>query len=56
MNTKDHKYMLITMNDGGLPVITFSDDIQALKDSLPYIQHYLIKNVQTGEIIEESSN
>ena len=60
MNVKDfigegRKYMLVTMNEGGLPVITFGDDLQALKDSLSYIQHYLIKDVQTGKTIEANA-
>jgi hypothetical protein len=51
MNEENKPYMLLTFNDGGIPMITFHDTIDECKSQLSYVQHWFIEEWDTHKRI-----
>jgi len=56
MTLSDRRYMLIRMNDGGLPVITFHDSVDETNQLLSYVQHWMVIDQTTGDTVALSDN
>jgi len=52
----EYDYYLVMMNDGGMPHIFPSNDLEALKKLLAetYCDHYYLKDIKNNKILEES--
>jgi hypothetical protein len=54
MDVVKYKFELIKMNDGSIPIISFHNSLEEIYNNLSYIQHWMIIDVESNNVIDTS--